>query len=45
MNFFKPAQKEKNSHSKFKEKFWNFQRQIFDKAAVSLFVNNDYLCG
>ena len=31
------------SHSKFKERFRKFQRQIFDKAAVSLFVNNDYL--
>ena len=45
MNFFKPAQNEKILHSKFEERFWNFQRQIFEKAAVSLLVNNGYLGG
>ena len=45
MNFFKPAQKGKIPHSKFEERFWKFQRQIFEKAAASLFVNNDYLGG
>ena len=24
-------------------RFWKFQRQIFEKAAVSLYVNNDCL--
>ena len=41
--FFKPAQKEEIPHSKFKERFWKFQRQIFEKAAVSLYINNDCL--
>ena len=41
--FFKPAQKEEVPHSKFKERFWKFQRQISEKAAVSIYVNNDCL--
>ena len=41
--FFKPAQKEEISHSKFKQRFWKFQIQIFEKAVVGLYVNNNCL--
>ena len=34
---FKSAQKEEIPHLKFKERFWKFQRPMFEKAAISLF--------